>query len=360
MIKTKYLVGLFLIIVLVSLTVTLRGAMPKIYDQVAVPASAVQLNIVSYNPNGDSKCQTDFDVASTSWSKSDYNVESNLTIERKLLSLKATFELDRNPQFVIVSRSLYINISQLPVFRINISVTDGAIYHIRFKGLDSNGHEESVWWENSPLDNLEGTSKWVTHEIDLSVFSKQATGHFVSAITSIQLILAKPSNQVTGEKTLQISSISFSERDLKLIQLPVGTASFSSDIPFQFVIMNIPEQYVPSEPWVLQRAAVTYTLTANDSSGYQMALFSNGEPVMYGPVFLTHQSSFADSYMLLSKTYFLGDSFLEQMSSIQPLLHGCSIVILNSDWTTAGFNTFSLDSLELSSLRILVGEANNG
>jgi hypothetical protein len=355
--KSKYKALALLIIVLSLLTIVLKGAAPKTYTQTEIPASATQTTIVSYNLNSGANWSiSDFATDANSWQKYDYNVNSSLYINDEKMCLTTAFGFTQGPQFTILSRPLDINISEFPIFSINISVSEGVFYHVRFIGRNYVGVERQVWWETSPLDDIPGKSNWEIHAVDLAAFSEQAIGEIIPELTLLQVVLDADSSQATGEKSLSISSIGFAERNLKITELSENAASFFENDPFQAVIINIPSQYMPEKSWTLQMASVTYSLTSNVSSGYRMYFLSRDKGLLIdGFPFISHEASFVDIYKLealLDK----GPSFFEQLTLVSSLLGNYSIVILKDELDQSGFLTFKLYSVEVASLKE-IGEA---
>ncbi len=348
--KLKYKAVALLVIVLSLLTVALRGAAPKTYEQTEIPASEIQTTIVSYN------LQSDFVVNASNWMKYDFNINSSFNVnDNRMLFLKDDFSNAPQHQYTRLYKNLSIDISKLPIFSINISVSGGAIYHIRFAGKDSSGNEKTVWWESSPLDDIPGKSKWEYHVVDMASFSYRATSENITEITRVEVILDKPSSANGGEKQLCVSHIAFSERSLKATRIPEGGVVVSGNETIQAVIMNVPSQFMPDATWNLQMAAVTYCLTSNLSFGYRMYFLSAENGLLIdGPSFVSHEASFADIYKIEA---LLGesDTFSEQLSFVSSFLGNYSIVILKDEWGQSGFQTFRLDSVEVTSLKKIGG-----
>jgi hypothetical protein len=354
-VKPKQVTLLLLVIGLVSLTLSLRGATPKTYVQTGVPASAVKTMLVSYDfANGANWCVNDFASDVSNWRIHNDNYNSSLYVNGEILCLSTELGVTQGPHSVVLSRTLNMNLSELPIFSMNISVSKSANYHVRFEGMDSTGAIRQVWWETSPLDDIPGKSKWEMNAVDLAVFSEQATGEVIPTITAVQVILDKTSPQVLGELTLWISSMRFSERNPKIAEFSGnGTFSFGSE-SFQAVLINVPPQYMPSESWRLVWASVTYRLTSNVSSGYKMIFLSKDNGALIdGPTFLSHEASFADIYKLeaLSIQY----SHSQQLTFVSALVGNYSIVIFKDAWDGTGFSTFALDSIEIASSKVLGG-----
>jgi hypothetical protein len=348
--KLKYAV-LVLVTSLVVLTLCLRGAVPeKTYIYSEIPASAVHASIVSYDLwNGARWSVDDFAVDIDNWGKYDQNVNSSLNVNDGALNLTGVFDYRQGHQFVVLSRSLDVNVSELPIFNINISVSEGAVYHIRFVGKDSAGIERQVWWETSPLDDIPGKSRWETHAVDLTVFSEQAVGSPVPTLTLVEVILDSTlSYKGDGEKSLCISHIGFSGRSLRVSKIPGDAQFISSDDSFQAVIIELPYTYTLNDSWSVRWASVTYTITSNTEFEYVMVLLSREGDLLQdaqGSVFLSHESAFADIYRLDATPRVMPRS--EELTLVRPLLGNSSIVIMKEGFEPGGFLMFKLDSIEL-------------
>jgi hypothetical protein len=348
--KLKYAV-LVSVISLAVLTLCLRGAVPeKTYTYSEIPASAVHASIVSYDPwAGVGWGVDDFSVDIGNWWKYEQNITSLLSVNDGVLNLTGVFDYSQGNQFVVLFRNLDINVSELPVFSINVSVSEGAIYHVRFVGKDSNGVERDVWWETSPLDDLSGKSRWETHVVDLAAFSEQAVGSPVSTLTRVMVILDSSfSKNGKGEESLCISHVGFSGRSPRVSRIPGDAQFVSSENPFQAVIIDLPYAYRSNASWSVKWSSVTYTLTSSSEFEYVMVLLSRDGDLLQeaqGVVFLSHENELVDIYRL-DATPKVTPRYAE-LTLLQPLLGPSSIVIMKKDFGSSGFQMFKLDSIEL-------------
>ena len=367
--KSLCVAVLIALILLSSLTIALKGAAPETFKQEEISGIDVQTTIVSYNyPNSGGWNLANFASDAGNWSRHNDDVTSSLDMTSGMISLSTVFDQSQPHQYVMLSRSLDINISELPIFYINISVSTGAIFDIRFDGmaLAANGSLIScpVWWETSPLDSVPGKSSWEIHEVDLVSFSEheqQIIGIPVSIITGIDIILDKPFSLVSGEKQLAVSSVGFYPRVFKVADINENTGAdlFSSTGSFQAVVIDLPQQYEPNSVWNLRWASLTYTLTSNVQSEYQMFLFSQNAGLVLiaqGTTFASHSDSSPDIYRLDAVSYG-GIPSSEQLMLIQQtdLLGKFSIVILRDNSDQGSFETFNIASLELSYSRAISG-----
>jgi Gpi18-like mannosyltransferase len=347
--KLKLKCALVLVIILVVLTLCLRGVVPeKTYTYSEIPASAVHTSIVSYDLwNGAEWSVYDFSVDIGNWRKYEQNITGFLSSSNGLLNLTAVFNYSQGHQFVVLERSLDIDVSELPIFSINVSVSEGVVYHVRFVGIDSDGVYRDVWWESSPLDDISGKSMWETHFVDLVAFSEQAVGSPVSKLTLVSVILdSSPFGVSDGEKSLCISHIGFSARNLKVSRIPGDAQFISSETPFQAVIIELPYTY--AHGWGLKWSSVTYTLTSGSEFEYAMLLLSKNSGVLQvgqGSVFISHEDVVVDIYRLDAIPGVVPS--YEELTLLQPFLSPYSIVIMKKGFDPGGFDMFKLDSIEL-------------
>lgn len=355
--KPKRIV-LFSMISLSILSLALRGVVPeKTYVRSEIPASDVQTAIISYNLQGEVKWGVDdFTVDVHNWLKYDQNVDSSLYVKDGMLCLETVFENGEQQQYAVISRSLNITVCEQPIFNINISVAEGANYNIRFLGKDSLGAEQQVWWEASPLDDLSGKSRWEIHAVDLTMFDEQGMGSSASTLTSVEITLVNPHNhQSPGEKSLCISFLAFSERNLKVSRIPRGDAPFvSSHGSFQAVVIELPRQHNSDESNI-HWAALTYALTSNTEFEYKIFLFSkSNEPLQHaeGAVFLSHETAFTDIYRLdapFDARARRAFPHSEELTFIWSLLGNFSVAIVKRGFEEGGFVRFELNAIELMS-----------
>lgn len=347
--KLKFKCALVLVIVLIGLTLCLRGVVPeKTYAYSEIPASAVHASIVSYDLwNGAEWSVDDFSVDIGNWRQYEQNVSGLLSSSDGLLNLTAFFNYSQGHQFVILERSVSVDVSELPLFRINVSVSEGVVYHVRFVGVDSDGVYRDVWWETSPLDDIAGKSMWETHIVDLEAFSEQAVGGPVSTLTLVSVIIdSLPSGISDGAKSLCLSYVGFSERSLSVSRIPGDAQFISSESPFQAVIIELP--YVYTHGWGLKWSSVTYTLTSGSEFEYVMVLLSKNPDVLQvgqGSVFVSHEDVVVDIYRL-DAALAVSPSY-QELTLLQPFLGPSSIVIMKKGFDPGGFDMFKLDSIEL-------------
>ena len=347
--KLKLKCALVLVIVLVGLTLCLRGVVPeKTYTYSEIPASAVHASIVSYDLwSGSEWSLDDFSVDIGNWRKHELNIAGFVSSSDGLLNLTAFFNYSQGHQFVVLERGVDIDVSELPIFSLNVSVSEGVVYHVRFVGIDSDGVYRDVWWETSPLDDVSGKSMWETHFVDLKAFSEQAVGSAVSKLTLVSVILdSLPLGISDGEKSLCISHIGFSGHDLRVSRIPGDAQFISSESPFQAVIIELP--YVYTHGWGLKWSSVTYTLTSGSEFEYVMVLLSKAPNVLQvgqGSVFISHEDVVVDIYRLDAISGVVPS--YQELTLLQSFLGPYSIVIMKKGFDPGGFDMFKLDSIEL-------------
>lgn len=341
---------LLLFVVLVAFSVCLRGAVPeKTFVYREVPASAVRASIVYFDPwSCFGWSISDFSSDIGEWWRYEQNITSELAVVNGVLNLTGVFDYSRGHQFVILFRRLNIEVSKTPIFVINVSVSKGSVYHVRFVGEDANGVEREVWWETSPLDDIPGKSAWETRVVDLAVFSEQAVGEKISVVKMITFILDTSfSYDGEGEKYLSISFIGFAESNFRVSRIP-GEAKFvSNERPFQAVIIDLPYYLFPDASQMVNWCSVKYRVTAVSKFDYVMVLLSKDGNLVQkaeGAVFVSHGDDLVDIYRLDAHS-----DVLPRYASVTFLskwLGPLSIVILKTDFSSGGFQSFQLESVE--------------
>jgi hypothetical protein len=333
------------------LTLSLRGSLPeKTYLKLEIPSSEFRVAVVTHGPQVSIGWKVqDFSQDFDKWYKDDRNAISLFFVEDKILHIKTVFNESMKPQYVRIYRKLNLELLEHPIFRINISVSEGAIYHIRFKGIDSSGAQREVWWESSPLDDIPGRSTWEIHSVDLRSFSEQATGELIPIIDFVEIILDNPHlHNSMGEKTLKISYIEFAYENIE-IKYNQGNFTFYGENPFHEIIIKIPLKYEFNAPWDIKWISVTYILTSDSRFEYEMFMLSRDGAFSQkakGSIFLSHKESFIDIYRLDASPEGTSPRS-ERLTFVMPMIDTASIAIVKRGFDPGGFLSFELHSIEI-------------
>ncbi len=81
-----------------------------------------------------------------------------LTTSMNSLTLKGTFPVNSNPSAVSISRSLVANITQYPTLYVQMNVSKGVSYGIRFYSQNSDG-TFALWKDTDVLNHRQGTGQ---------------------------------------------------------------------------------------------------------------------------------------------------------------------------------------------------------
>jgi hypothetical protein len=122
----------------------------------------------------------------------------------------------------------------------------------------------------------------------------------------------------------------------------------------QALVINVPAHYLPDPTWRLLWASMTYRITSSAITEYKMIALSRSRGALIdGPTILTHQSAFTDIYKLelLSSQW----ARSQQLTFISSLVSDCSLIILKDVWDGADFASFEVDSIQITSSKILGG-----
>ncbi len=342
-----------IVVVLSVLSLGLRGTIAhKTYAHMKIPASSVETRVATYDFEAQAGFRLgDFSSDLENWVEFEKNIHGSTQVENGILCLSGKFDDSTTPQYVEIYRRLEVRTFDFPIFRVNVSVSSGAIYHIRFVGRDSFGAKHNVWWESSPLDDLRGESRWETRVVDLKEFSKEATGEPVPLLTRIQFVLDKPySLENTPEKSLCIASISFSAETPNLERVDGQDAHVAAGCEVFAAIISLPREHLPTGSWRVNWVSITYTLASESEFQYQMLLLSSRDSAFFvnaeGPVLISHRESFSDVYRLdaIAEREI---QFSEEMLVLKPVMSDFSVLISKKGIAPTGSLTFRLKSIEL-------------
>src|SRR5205807_6790448 len=104
------------------------------------------------------------------------------------LVVRSTFQNVSTWTSVNLFKNANINISSYPILTVNVNLTSGVRYGVRFYAQYPNGTEYNVWWEGSPLDHRTGTG-YESLRVNMQREAILATGHAVGIINRIQLYI---------------------------------------------------------------------------------------------------------------------------------------------------------------------------
>lgn len=92
-------------------------------------------------------------------------------------------------EYVIAAHKTDVDLKQFPILDYRCRNTPGAIFHIRYYGLNAAGQEVAAWHESSPTDDRQTQGKWMDQQVNVAEIAKQGAGQDIARLTRIEIIL---------------------------------------------------------------------------------------------------------------------------------------------------------------------------
>ncbi|MFV1967355.1 MAG: hypothetical protein ACC628_18150 [Pirellulaceae bacterium] len=105
-------------------------------------------------------------------------------------------------EFVVAHRSVDIDLQRYPKLSLRCRNSPGALFHIRYHGLNDAGDKVAAWFESSPTDDRQTQGEWMEQQVDLALLARRGAGEAVGRLTRIEIIL--DDLEQNGDFTLDI------------------------------------------------------------------------------------------------------------------------------------------------------------
>ena len=202
------------------------------------------------------------------------NFQANTT--KNSLVVSGIFQNASTWTAVNLFKNVNINITSFPILTVNVNLTTGPRYGVRFFAQYPNGTEYNVWWEGSPLDHRTGTG-YESLRVNMQREAILATGHAVGIINRIQLYIEdRPYSPQSFQLTL--SKLSFENDTLRQAANDQYRAVY-------YDLKNTPKE---NASWYLNKVNIGLTVLATQGSTYSVYFFDG--PVLYASTTATGQS----------------------------------------------------------------------
>jgi hypothetical protein len=199
------------------------------------------------------------------WRPSPPNTQVNLT--QHSLAVRGVFQNVSTWTAVSLFKNVNINISLYPILTVNVNLTSGVRYGVRFYAQYPNGTEYNVWREGSPLDHRPGIG-YESLRLNMQREAFLTTGHAVEIINKMGLYLEDPPDSPTSFQ-LTLSKLSFENYSLE-------QASGNQYRAIYFDLKNAPHQ---NASWSLNKINSGVTVQASHGSIFSIYFFDG--PVLY-------------------------------------------------------------------------------
>ncbi len=200
-------------------------------------------------------------------------------------TLKGIIANASTPTTAGIIKDVNVDITSFPVLEVNLVVSEGIHYGIRFFGLYPNSTMSKIWWEGSPLDHRPGVGReQLRVNMPRQVFL--ATGRGVSQIVRLEIYVESgPNNPTTF--TLELEDIQFSSYPLttviehqryRAIYIDMGTENING-------------------PWSLYRIQLGVSLDAEPGTSFEFLLLKGYQLYTTSVTPISYKySSFARDY----------------------------------------------------------------
>src|SRR5438132_4510504 len=173
-------------------------------------------------------------------------------------------------------KSVNVNITSYPILNVNLNLTSGPRYGIRFFSQFLNGTQYDVWWEGSPLDHRPGEG-YESLRVNMQREAILATGHSVQSITKMELYIEDPPYSPTSFQ-FSFNNLSFETDSLE----QVSTGQYRA---IYFDLSNVPQE---NASWSLNK--IDYGVTVQATQGTTFSIYFFDGPVLYASSTATRQS----------------------------------------------------------------------
>ena len=194
---------------------------------------------------------------------------------QKSLVVAGVFEKVSTWTSVSLFKSANINITSYPILALNVNLTSGVRYGIRFYAQYPNSTEYNVWWEGSPLDHRPGIG-YESLRVNMQREAILATGHDEEIINKIELYVEDPPDSPTGFQ-FSLSKLSFEGYSLE-------PASGNKYRAIYFDLKNNPHENIS---WYLNKIIFGVTVQASQGSVFSIYFFDG--PLLYASTTTTNE-----------------------------------------------------------------------
>ncbi len=201
----------------------------------------------------------------TGWAASPASTQVNST--QNSLVMRGVFQNLSAWASITLLKSASINITSFPVLTVNVNLTAGVRYGIRFFAQYPNGTEYNVWWEGSPLDHRPGVG-YESVRVNMQRQAFLATGHTVETINRLELYVEDPPSSPQSFQ-FTLFKLSFGSESLT-------TVSGSQYRAIYFDLKNVPQE---NASWSLNKINIGVTVEASQGSIFSIYFFDG--PFLY-------------------------------------------------------------------------------
>jgi hypothetical protein len=316
-----------IILIISVLVIGLRGTNPQTTAyQVGGLQTAASIQGVGLGPVLWSNNFTD-----TVWQLLSSNITKTSFAQNQLLDLNVTFTSQPIAQDVAASRGLNLPLDTNPVVVIQLDVSQGVYYGIRFSGVTTDGTTFNAWSENTPLQHRPGLGSPENVSANLQDETYLASGQPpVHGYTITRLWLyVEATAGTSGTFSMKVSSI----HAFSLIRTISGTAEVAGN--FQGIIINLKKLPLPNES--IFQAYVDFAIKGSSTLRYTPFL-------MDGTIVLAQGFTYVQNSVTPYESAVLATTLISSFPNFLPDENSTAIII---GANTGDINQFNLVNISL-------------
>jgi len=275
----KIVSGLVLIGVL--LTIGLSGAVP--------PQNLQEVNGQQYLSHFYAESATASvgyrDIVPTPWSLTNSSSTSSTQLSSpNIINFSGSFQPSSTPSTVQILRKLSVNVKNYPILFLQVDVTQGVGYGIRF--FTSHGKTTVPLWNNSDiLNHRVGTGQFENIQVNMEDLAEQNIGTSVQNVTQIQVYVERHALNATTPFSLVLQDMQF--LNYKVVPFENGQTYHSVYLTFD----HLPT--AGNSSWALNKIDLGLQISAPPGTAYEIYQL-NGTVALPGNLY--HYSSTIASY----------------------------------------------------------------
>lgn len=285
--RGKKIVGSILLIGVI-LTIGLAGAVPPNNLQV-VNGQQYLSNIYAEPSNASIGYR---EAAPTVWNLSGGSSGATTQITTpETVNFSGVFQPSSTATTAQISRKLTVNIRTDPILYMQIEVSKGVGYGIRFF-TDEEGSNIPIWNNSDILNHRIGTGSFENIQANIENLADQNTGHSVGSISEVEIYVERHPMNTTTPFSLFIQNMEF--LSYKLVPYQNGTSYHSVYLAFG----ELPTAHNSS--WVLNKIDLGLQISAAPGTSYEIYQL-NGTTALPGTVYTYSPTISSYDYSLYPK-----------------------------------------------------------
>lgn len=111
-------------------------------------------------------------------------------------------------EYVAVTRKVDVDLSRFPLVQYRFRNSPGALFHIRYYGLDRQGNEVQAWYEGGPTEHRATRGQWLADQANVAEVTRHVLKEPLSRLSRIEVILDDMEDN--GTFTLEMDYLRFS------------------------------------------------------------------------------------------------------------------------------------------------------